>query len=115
MGQAQLVEAGHRASPSCSTSRPARVRAPATRHLLAEDGPHPDLEAVPAAGDPQPGARGHQRAQHRVVGEARRRVGLVVEAEHPADLLDDVDQARPSRGGGRCSEQVVRRRRARPR
>ena len=41
--------------------------------LLAEHGPDGDLVAVDLPGHPQPGVPRDQRAEHRVVGEARRR------------------------------------------
>ncbi len=80
-------------SPNRSTRRPASVVARGDRNLLAEDGPHADLERVDGARDPESLVRPHERLAAAVAGEAAVdtiRVGI--EVEEATDAGEEVHE-----------------------
>ena len=63
------------------------------RHLLAQDDAHGQLEAVPGAGDTDPGQRFERAGQHRSVRQmGTERQGIRVEIEKPAQSGRDVQE-----------------------
>ena len=101
-----------------ATSLAARPRAGDDGDLLAEDGAHGQLEAVPGARHAQARPRGHQRRQGRVLPRCvadRDRVGGQV--EHPAHPGDDRRQGADlgeAHGDGEAVARPPARRRSRP-
>ena len=68
-------------------------RRPRTRdgHLLSEDRPHDELEAVERARDADPGDPSHQRGHRRICGECGvDRGGVGVEVERSASAIAEI-------------------------
>ncbi len=98
------------AVPQICVSREPSLRAGLHRHLLAEDGAHRELEAVPAAGRAQAGPLRDQRRQQRILRQVRAdRRDVGAEVEHAADAPDDGGQgAHRGEADGRVEAGLLR-------
>ncbi len=84
--------------PSCATTRPMIVLAPADADLLADDRAHAGLVGVPRAGHPQPGPRRHERPDQRV-GRERLYGPFARRVEREDSPRSPRDRTRPGRMG----------------